>query len=155
MRTISVRLDEGSEARLERLCQTLGLSQTEVVKAGPVLLQQHSTSPAALAEGLGLIGSFSSAAKEGGTIGPLVAWFDRSDLDHGICAAFFSTAQRCFCIHLAGSHRGLPADPGRRSTTLSLLGVTRWPECCGAEWICPGIEGGLDAAVRRFADRSG
>ena len=69
MRTISVRLDEGSEARLERLCQTLGLSQTEVVKAGPVLLQQHSTSPAALAEGLGLIGSFSSAAQEGGTTG--------------------------------------------------------------------------------------
>jgi hypothetical protein len=44
-----------------------GLSQTEVVKAGLDLLQQHSTSPAALAEGLGLIGSFSSAAQEGGT----------------------------------------------------------------------------------------
>jgi len=26
MRTISVRLDTGSEARLERLCQTLGLT---------------------------------------------------------------------------------------------------------------------------------
>jgi Arc/MetJ-type ribon-helix-helix transcriptional regulator len=67
MRTISVRLDDGSEARLDNLCQTLGLSQTEVVKAGLDLLQQHSTSPAALAEGLGLIGSFSSAAQEGGT----------------------------------------------------------------------------------------
>jgi Arc/MetJ-type ribon-helix-helix transcriptional regulator len=66
MRTISVRLDDSSEARLERLCQTLGLSQTDVVKAGLDLLQQHSTSPAALAEGLGLIGSFSSAAQEGG-----------------------------------------------------------------------------------------
>jgi len=32
-------------------------------------LQQHSTSPAALAEGLGLIGSFSSAAQESGTTG--------------------------------------------------------------------------------------
>ena len=67
MRTISLRLDEGSEARLKRFCQTLGLSQTEVVKAGLDLLQQHSTSPAALAQGLGLIGSFSSAAQEGGT----------------------------------------------------------------------------------------
>ena len=69
MRTISVRLDDSSEARLERLYQTLGLSQTDVVKAGLDLLQQHSTSPAALAEGLGLIGSFSSAAQEGGTTG--------------------------------------------------------------------------------------
>ena len=69
MRTISVRLDDGSEASLERLCQTLGLSQTEVVKAGLDLLQQPSTSPAALAEGLGLIGSFSSAAQESGSTG--------------------------------------------------------------------------------------
>jgi Arc/MetJ-type ribon-helix-helix transcriptional regulator len=60
MRTISVRLDDGSEARLDSLCQTLGLSQTEVVKAGLNLLQQHSTNPAALAEDLGLIGSFAS-----------------------------------------------------------------------------------------------
>ena len=67
MRTISLRLDEGSEARLKRLCQTLGLRQTEVVKAGLDLLQQHSTGPAALAQGLGLIGSFSSAAQKGGT----------------------------------------------------------------------------------------
>jgi len=67
MRTISVRSDDSSEARLERLCQTLDLSQSEVVKAGLDLLQQHSTSPAALAEGLGLIGSFSSAAQENRT----------------------------------------------------------------------------------------
>jgi Arc/MetJ-type ribon-helix-helix transcriptional regulator len=63
MRTISVRLDDSSEAKLDSLCQSLGLSQTEVVKAGLELLQQQSTSPAALAEGLGLIGSFSSAAQ--------------------------------------------------------------------------------------------
>ena len=50
MRTISVRLDDGSEARLDSLCQVLGLSQSEVVKAGLALLQQQSTSPAALAE---------------------------------------------------------------------------------------------------------
>jgi len=61
MRTISVRLDGGSEAKLESLCQTLGLSQTEVVKAGLELLQRQTASPAALAERLGLIGSFSSA----------------------------------------------------------------------------------------------
>lgn len=40
MRTISVRLDGGSEARLSNLCQALGISQSEVVKAGLVLLQQ-------------------------------------------------------------------------------------------------------------------
>ena len=49
MRTISVRLDDGSEARLDSLCQSLGLSQTEVVKAGLALLQRQSASPAALA----------------------------------------------------------------------------------------------------------
>jgi predicted transcriptional regulator len=54
MRTISVRLDDGSEARLDSLCQSLALSQTEVVKAGLALLQQ--------AERLGLIGGFSSGA---------------------------------------------------------------------------------------------
>ncbi len=67
MRTISVRLDDGSEARLNNLCQTLGLSQSEVVKAGLALLQQQSTSPAALAERLGLVGSFSSATADNGT----------------------------------------------------------------------------------------
>jgi|694.fasta_scaffold22409_5 Arc/MetJ-type ribon-helix-helix transcriptional regulator len=67
MRTISVRLDDGSEARLNNLCQTLGLSQSEVVKAGLALLQQQSTSPAALAEHLGLVGSFASAMPDHGT----------------------------------------------------------------------------------------
>ncbi|MCP9916262.1 hypothetical protein [Cyanobium sp. ATX 6F1] len=65
MRTISVRLDDGSEVRLERLCHVLGLSQTEVVKAGLELLQRQSTNPAALAESLGLIGCFSSGAPDG------------------------------------------------------------------------------------------
>jgi len=67
VRTISVRLDDSSEARLDNLCQTLGLSQTEVIKAGLALLQQQSTSPAALAERLGLVGSFSSATADNGT----------------------------------------------------------------------------------------
>ena len=67
MRTISVRLDDGSEARLNNLCQNLGLSQSEVVKAGLALLQQQSTSPAALAESFGLVGSFSSSTPESGT----------------------------------------------------------------------------------------
>jgi hypothetical protein len=51
MRTISVRLDDGSEARLNNLCQTLGLSQSEVF----------------LAERLGLVGSFASATADIGT----------------------------------------------------------------------------------------
>ena len=67
MRTISVRLDDGSEARLDSLCQSLGLSQTEVVKAGLALLQSQSASSAALAERLGLIGGFSSGAPGSGT----------------------------------------------------------------------------------------
>ena len=67
MRAISVRLDDGSEARLDNLCQTLGPSQSEVVKAGLALLQQQSTSPAALAEHLGLVGSFSSSTADNDT----------------------------------------------------------------------------------------
>ena len=67
MRTISVRLDDGIEAMLDSLCQALGLSQIEVVKAGLALLQQQSTSPAALAERFGLVGSFSSNAPDSGT----------------------------------------------------------------------------------------
>ncbi len=58
MRTISVRLDDASEARLEGLCQQLGLSQTDVVKAGLELLQHQRQSPAALAESLDLVGCF-------------------------------------------------------------------------------------------------
>lgn len=67
MRTISVRLDDVSEARLDNLCQALGLSQSEVFKAGLALLQQQSTSPAALAERFGLVGSFSSNTPDSGT----------------------------------------------------------------------------------------
>lgn len=59
MRTISVRMDDGSEATLELLCQSLGLSQTDVVKASLELLQHHS--PAALAEAIGLVGCFASS----------------------------------------------------------------------------------------------
>jgi Arc/MetJ-type ribon-helix-helix transcriptional regulator len=60
MRTISVRLDDASEARLDGLCQQLGLSQTDVLKAGLELLQHQRQSPAALAESLDLEGCFSS-----------------------------------------------------------------------------------------------
>jgi predicted transcriptional regulator len=38
MRTVSVRLDDGSEARFDSLCQALGRSQTDVVKPGLELL---------------------------------------------------------------------------------------------------------------------
>jgi hypothetical protein len=61
MRTISVRLDDASEARLDQLCHTLGLTQTEVVKAGLDLLQSQTLSPAQLADRLGLVGCFASA----------------------------------------------------------------------------------------------
>ena len=60
MRAISVHLDDASAATLDSLCQALGVSQTEVVKAGLALLQRQSASPAALAERLGLISCFSS-----------------------------------------------------------------------------------------------
>ena len=66
-RKISLHLDDGSEARLDSLWQSLGLSQSEVVKAGLALLQSQSASPAALAERLGLIGGFSSGAAGSGT----------------------------------------------------------------------------------------
>jgi len=60
MRTISVRLDDASDATLELLCRNLGLSQTDVVKAGLALLQRQHQSPAELAEALDLVGGFAS-----------------------------------------------------------------------------------------------
>ncbi|MCP9927873.1 hypothetical protein [Cyanobium sp. CH-040] len=59
MRTISVRLDDASEATLEHLCRSLGLSQTDVVKAGLHLLQSQRQTPEALARSLALVGCFS------------------------------------------------------------------------------------------------
>lgn len=61
MRTVSVRLDDASEATLASLCQTLWLSQSDVLKAGLALLQHQRQSPAALAESLGLVGCFSGS----------------------------------------------------------------------------------------------
>jgi Arc/MetJ-type ribon-helix-helix transcriptional regulator len=60
MRTISVRLDDASEARLDQLCHALGLTQTEVVKAGLDLLQRQSLTPAQLADRLDLVGCYAS-----------------------------------------------------------------------------------------------
>jgi hypothetical protein len=96
MRTISVRLDDGSEARLDNLCQPLGLSQSEVVMAGLLLLQQQSTSPAAPGgtprAGWQLRQHYARQRHHQPGQGPcrpaaadtgsLVAWFDRSDQDH-------------------------------------------------------------------------
>ncbi len=62
-----MRLDDVSEARLNNLYQTLGLGQSEVVKARFALLEQQSMSPAALAERLRLVGSFASVMPDIGT----------------------------------------------------------------------------------------
>jgi hypothetical protein len=54
MQTISVRLDDGSEARLDNLCQTLSLSQSEVVKDGLALPLCSARSSAVTAIGPGV-----------------------------------------------------------------------------------------------------
>jgi predicted transcriptional regulator len=59
MRTISLRLDDATDAVLRRLAAQLSLTQTDVIKrALEHLAQRESPSPNALAEGLGLIGAF-------------------------------------------------------------------------------------------------
>ena len=118
MRTISVRLDDGSEARLDSLCQSLGLSQTEVVKAGLVSLQRQSASPAALAERLGLIGGFSSATPGSTTSrsGDVLAHQMGQRPQHGVLpvsaplTALISRWCRPAGRFLRGSARGSPAS---------------------------------------------
>ena len=62
MRTISIRLDDQSDAVLTAHCQRHGLTQTDAIKAAIEQLAAHAKpTPAELAAELGLIGSFSSA----------------------------------------------------------------------------------------------
>ena len=63
MRTISVRLDDDTDAALVSYCQRHGVTQTDAVKiAVGQLAEQGRISPAELAAELGLIGGFRSAA---------------------------------------------------------------------------------------------
>lgn len=61
MRTISVRLDDRTDALFRLFCERLGVSQTDALKAAiEHLAEQQRPSPAELAARLGLIGSFRS-----------------------------------------------------------------------------------------------
>lgn len=61
MRTISLRLDDATDAALLAYCQQRGLTQTDAVKSAILhLVATQRPSPAALAEHMGLIGAFRS-----------------------------------------------------------------------------------------------
>lgn len=60
MRTLSVRLDDETDALLRAYCESTGATQTEAVKSGIAVLTSETKSPAQLAEELGLVGCFDS-----------------------------------------------------------------------------------------------
>lgn len=61
MRTISIRLDDHTDAVLTEHCQRNGLTQTDAIKTAiEQLAGQHKQTPAELAAELGLIGGFRS-----------------------------------------------------------------------------------------------
>lgn len=61
MRTISIRLDDDTDALLREFCERQGLSQTNAVKAAiEQVAREARPTPDALARELGLVGSFSS-----------------------------------------------------------------------------------------------
>lgn len=60
MRTLSLRLDDQTDALLRAYCARTGLSQTEVVKSGIAALAAALNTPAQVAESLGLVGCFDS-----------------------------------------------------------------------------------------------
>ncbi len=65
MRTISLRLDDVSDALLGTLCERMDATQTDVIrKALEVLAKESAPSPAALARELGLVGLFASAGTD-------------------------------------------------------------------------------------------
>lgn len=62
MRTISIRLDEHTDALLSAFCERNRLTQTGAIKAAIEHLSgRHKPTPAELAAELGLIGGFKSA----------------------------------------------------------------------------------------------
>lgn len=63
MRTLSVRLDDQTDALLRAFCARTGMNQTDAIKSGILALAKEAAndqSPAQLAESLGLIGCFES-----------------------------------------------------------------------------------------------
>jgi hypothetical protein len=61
MRTISIRLDDHTDALFRAFCERHGVSQTNALKAAiQQLAEQHRPSPAKLAAQMGLIGGFRS-----------------------------------------------------------------------------------------------
>jgi hypothetical protein len=62
MRTISVRLDDHTDAVLAAYCERHGLTQTNALKAAiECLSEAHRATPAELAAQFGLIGAFRSS----------------------------------------------------------------------------------------------
>lgn len=62
MRTISIRLDDHTDAVLTAYCERHGLTQTSALKAAiEHLAEAHRPTPAELAAQFGLIGGFRSA----------------------------------------------------------------------------------------------
>jgi hypothetical protein len=60
MRTLSVRLDDQTDALLRAYCARTGRSQTEAVKSGIAALAETAVTPGKLAESLGLVACFDS-----------------------------------------------------------------------------------------------
>jgi len=60
MRTLSVRLDDQTDALLRAFRSHTGQTQSDAVKAGIAALAATTDSPAQLAEALGLAGCFDS-----------------------------------------------------------------------------------------------
>ena len=62
MRTISLRLDDRTDAVLTAFCASHGLTQTDALKAAiEHLAQSHRATPAELAVQFGLVGAFRSS----------------------------------------------------------------------------------------------
>ncbi len=62
MRTISIRLDDHTDAVLTEHCRRNGLTQTDAIKTAiEQLADRHKPTPAELAAQLGLIGGFRSS----------------------------------------------------------------------------------------------
>ena len=65
MRTISVRLDNDTDAKLRSVCQRTGMSQTEAVKTAiAALADRPALSPYELAKKMGLVGAFESDVED-------------------------------------------------------------------------------------------